>query len=686
MVAMLMMIPFPTVAPTTEIEQSTVVTAVVSHAFANFRTAAIVVSENDPDGEAVFISGNLPGKPPGELIGAQTLKRGDRVEISGRLSPMLFEPGIIVAKIVRLGHIELPPARLVAIGEVNSAAMNNRRVRIRGILTSAAPRVTEWGGRLTLLTVASRDGEVAVRVSAGATDETRPPATDYTRHIGSEIEVEGVCMASFNSRREFLHSEIETRGEELVRVLPGAPPGPQTLTDEGILGWQNPQSPFCPFAITGTVTLKMPDEGCFILQTGEHAYAIYPEDPGNLPSPGAAVEATGFPCRRDHCGALHHARVARASGPVAPVAPLAIDLDDLTEIEEGAIPMTQDYYHRLVTVKGRASLARSSGDGGLCFELAESRPNCRVRLPAGATAELLERLEDAPLVELTGVLDLRLARSSVSLRFLSIAEIDLVLRDADDITIVPDAAYRLRRLRRCGLALAPALLIASLAAVVLLLLRRRSERMRKRAIAADRRRIAAELHDTISQHLAGVKMVLDNFRRSAPPLDDAQHEALAAAGEMIDLSRREIRNAINDLHSEELLSKSLGELLRIFAARLQAANPDIRIAVKTAALPHRLASETKRALLAVFQEGATNAIRHGGASELAIELRQLGRHGYEATLADNGKAFDPERSPGAESGHYGLDNMRERAEHGRFTIRREQIAGGNLLVLRGLAK
>lgn len=685
MVSMLLMIPFPGIAPMTEIGETTVITSVVSHAFVGFKTAAIVVAENNPDGEAIFISGNLPGRPEGKLNGATELHRGDRVEIRGMLSPLLFEPGLIVSEMTRLGHTNLPPAKLLTIGALNTASMNNRRVRIHGILTSAKPRVTEWGGHLTLLTVADREGEIAVRLSREVANDTTPLDTDYTQLIGSEVEVEGVCMASFNSRREFLHTEIESRGENLVRILPGPPAKPHALSDAGLLGYAVPQKPLALITLTGTVTLTRPGDSGFILQTDDHAYAVYPEDSATLPSPGTAVAVTGFPFRQDHCGALHHATITPAPAPIPQPKPLPIDLADLANIEEGAYWMAEDYYHRLVTIKGRVGSVRTIGDG-LQFELSASGKSCRVRLSGGASLALKSQLDDSPLVELTGVLALKLSRSSVSIRYLSVAEVVLDLRTPDDIVILPDSSYRINRLKRSFATLAPALLLLSLAGVTFLLFRRRSEKSRAKAIASDRKRIAAELHDTISQYLAGVKMVLDNFIHSAPQLDPNQHEALAAAGEMLDLSRREIRNAIHDLHSDELMEKSLGELLRLFAERLQAANPSLAISVKTETLSNRIIPETKRALLAVVQEATANAIRHGKATEISIELYQLGRHSFETSISDNGIPFAPNQALGTESGHYGLDNMRERAEHGHFTIHRKMANGRNRLIMKGLTK
>jgi signal transduction histidine kinase len=65
-----------------------------------------------------------------------------------------------------------------------------------------------------------------------------------------------------------------------------------------------------------------------------------------------------------------------------------------------------------------------------------------------------------------------------------------------------------------------------------------------------------------------------------------------------------------------------------------------------------LTADRERALLRIAQESFANAIRHGGATEIAMEL-SAGR----LSIKDNGAGFDPD----APAGGMGLALMRERA-------------------------
>ena len=79
----------------------------------------------------------------------------------------------------------------------------------------------------------------------------------------------------------------------------------------------------------------------------------------------------------------------------------------------------------------------------------------------------------------------------------------------------------------------------------------------------DRRRIAAELHDTISQHISGAKLWVYSAKMAAgDTLAPGAAGALVMAENVLEATRREIRDAIMDLQSDEFVSQSTESLLR----------------------------------------------------------------------------------------------------------------------------
>lgn len=193
-----------------------------------------------------------------------------------------------------------------------------------------------------------------------------------------------------------------------------------------------------------------------------------------------------------------------------------------------------------------------------------------------------------------------------------------------------------------------------------LLYQKRQARMRALAIAADRKRIAGELHDSVAQYLSGTKILLTSARKSGEGMSDELKETIAAACDMLDRTRQEVRSAINDLRSDDLLMKPLAGLLKSFAQRVETLGT-FKVTTSIGALPSKLTPEEKSDVLSIIQEAASNAIRHGGATEISLVARSLQGGGFEIVLDNNGAAFDVANVQGMESGHYGLSNMKERA-------------------------
>ena len=199
-----------------------------------------------------------------------------------------------------------------------------------------------------------------------------------------------------------------------------------------------------------------------------------------------------------------------------------------------------------------------------------------------------------------------------------------------------------------------------------LLLERRRKRIRDLAVADERRRIAAELHDSISQYLAGTRLLLRNVVAVESSLPPEQKEALAAACEMLDLSRIEVGNAIHNLRNDEILTMRLDEILALYARRVSVSRV-VAVESNLEPLPRGIATEVKGDVMAVVQEAVTNAVRHGKATTVRISCGKGGNGGFRVSVENNGRAFDPAASAGA-PGRLGLEGMRERGRRSGFDV------------------
>ena len=99
-----------------------------------------------------------------------------------------------------------------------------------------------------------------------------------------------------------------------------------------------------------------------------------------------------------------------------------------------------------------------------------------------------------------------------------------------------------------------------------------------------------------------------------------------------------------------------------------------------------VSEEAALAILRIFQEAVSNAVRHGGADEISVELSRRGDGGeIEFKISDNGLGFTPDAKSAdalVQEGKRGLAGMRRRAEllRGEFNIWSELGKGATIIV------
>jgi signal transduction histidine kinase len=190
-------------------------------------------------------------------------------------------------------------------------------------------------------------------------------------------------------------------------------------------------------------------------------------------------------------------------------------------------------------------------------------------------------------------------------------------------------------------------------------------RLRLSVEAADqaRARWARELHDETLQGLTGARMVLS----AGLARDDlgALRSAAENADEHLAEETRKLRDLIAELRPAALDDLGLGPAIETLAKRqaaIGAFTVDIDIELGS---DRRLDRETETAIYRIVQEALSNAVKHAGAHEVTLRVRQLSDR-VQVAVEDNGRGFDPE----AVRAGFGLTGMRERA----------LLAGGRLWV------
>lgn len=190
----------------------------------------------------------------------------------------------------------------------------------------------------------------------------------------------------------------------------------------------------------------------------------------------------------------------------------------------------------------------------------------------------------------------------------------------------------------------------------------------------ERRRLAGDIHDGISQRLVTLSYRLDAATRSADPTVVA--EQLEKARELVELTLEEARAAISGLRPPVLDDLGLAGGLASLARSI----PQVGIEVKLA--ERRLPDHIELALYRIAQECLQNVVKHAKATSARLTFAvETGDSGDIARLEiiDDGVGFDTFEHPlgGDDMGGYGLLSMAERAEivGGRLNIRSRPGAG-----------
>jgi signal transduction histidine kinase len=556
------------------------------------------------------------------------------VEVEGVTGPGKFAPVIRETKFRVLGEGVLPKPQLFPFSELANGQQDSQWAQVRGIVRSAAVDRTSWREPALAMRIASEGGEFHVRVPIAREQ-------DFSSWVDSEVRIEGVCGSLYNTNRQLTGILFYVPRLSFIKVEAPASEVPLSA----LLRFSPAEGTRHRVRVRGVVGYQQLGKALFLQSQGKGLRVLTQQStPLEI---GDLVEVLGFPAMGDSAPMIEDAAFHRL-GHENVQQPLKLDL---------AAPWEQ--FDGMVVTTDAKLLNRQAQPDGLRLMLQHGDMFFDADVAAGAAAERMLSIPLNSEVQLTGICLVRsggLWQIPQSFRML--------LRQPQDVVVLKTPSWWNTRHTLWVLGITGGVLMAVLVWVVVLGRRLREQmsvirqKRHSSAVLEERNRIARELHDTLEQELAGITMQLDlavDCFQQAPGV--AQH-ALETARDMSRHSMVEACRSVWDLRCQLLengdLVSALTQIVEPLVPREQT-----KADFKIQGSPVRLPAPVEMNLLRIGQEAVANAVKHGGARHVSIELR-FEPASVCLTVRDDGEGFAAAQpSP---TGHFGLLDMRERAQ------------------------
>lgn len=175
-------------------------------------------------------------------------------------------------------------------------------------------------------------------------------------------------------------------------------------------------------------------------------------------------------------------------------------------------------------------------------------------------------------------------------------------------------------------------------------------------VKQERRRIARDLHDTVSQELFASSMILSGLSQNLTQLPQEQlQDQLKVVEEMLQHAQNDLRILLLHLRPIELENKSLSEGFDMILKELtDKSNIEVVYRKNIDKLPKKVEDNVFR----IGQEVISNTLKHSKATRLEVYLNQT-ENELQLKMVDNGIGFDMDESHDLS---YGLKNIKDRVD------------------------
>jgi len=610
----------------------------------------LIVQENE---SAMLVSG-------GETHPYQNkLEVGEWVELGGALQPGKYIPTISPLVITELGWHALPAPIAERLGTPVPANRRGKWTELEGVVHSVNSNGT--------LSVTGRDGLVYFWIG-------RTAATDLKRCVDAKLSARGVLLLNALDSPVLL---VPSRN--FIDVQEPAPENPfgtdvysvAEVMSETMEPWTH------RVHVSGEVTYV--DDQSFFLQDASGGIRVQAATHPTV-EVGDTVDVAAFPAANGAVRTLTDASLRPRKGPLQ-IKPKNLDLSEaLSSKQNGALVLAD-----------AVLLARKTNGTSQVLELQEQQrvfaatlPNSKGNLPEIASGSRLKVIgvceNETPSSRTSG-------EQPVQPQYL--ASLNILLRTPGDVTVLRGPPWW--TWKRAA-SLVGTLLAAILGTLLwVYLLRRRLERQQAAQLAFsrhvlerledERRRIAANLHDGLSQVLLAIRnQALLAMQRSSE--ENSVRQRLEEISGATSQALEEVRQITHGLRPYQLNRLGLTQAIRATLSRVSSDNR-ILFANRVEDVDNVFDEDSEIHVYRIVQEAINNIIKHSAATEAAVVIKNRANI-ISLSIRDNGRGFEATSISASQPNAlgYGLSGIAERVRilGGALTVDSHPGAGTNLTV------
>jgi signal transduction histidine kinase len=153
----------------------------------------------------------------------------------------------------------------------------------------------------------------------------------------------------------------------------------------------------------------------------------------------------------------------------------------------------------------------------------------------------------------------------------------------------------------------------------------------------ERRRIACDLHDDVSQRLAALVLDVAALQEDTGVLAEGTADALKPVREQLERLSDDVHNLAYQLHPSLLEHAGLQPAIEDHIQQISK-RTGLSIVLQARDVPVSLSLDRSTCLFRVLQESLHNIVKHAGATKATVKLSGSSR-GMGVSVTDNGKGF-----------------------------------------------